>query len=344
VAGPPASVAAVRLAVRKALADLPAGQRVLVAGSGGPDSTALAASTAFVAPRAGLRAGFACADQHWSADSQGLARAAVEVAGGLGLDPALVMDAPAPRSEGDARDARRSALLELAAQQGAAAILLGHTLDDQAETVLLRLARGSGARSLAGMAARDGLWRRPLLGLRRGVVRDSCIQAGLPTWDDPANADPAFARSRVRTDVLPLLESALGPGIAESLARSADLLRADADALDALAVDYFAATDLLSVSALDVPSLDVSGLDALAAAVRTRVLRAAALRAGCPPTDLNASHIAAIDALVTAWKGQGPLSLPGGVKAERRNGTIIMSAPTGAGGSRGASRGRRSES
>ena len=328
MAGPPASVAAVRLAVRKALADLPAGERVLVAGSGGPDSTALAAATAFVAPRTGLQAGFACADQHWSEGSGKLALAAAEVAGGLGLQPAVVLDAPADRTEGAARDARRSALLASAVEQGAAAILLGHTLDDQAETVLLRLARGSGARSLAAMAARDGLWRRPLLGLRRSVVRDSCAQAGLPTWDDPANADPAFARSRVRADVLPLLERSLGPGIAESLARSADLLRADADALDALAAGYVAEAG----GAAAADTLAVRSLDALAVAVRTRVLRAAALHAGCPPTDLNASHIAALDELVTAWKGQGPLSLPGGVKAERRNGTITLSAPTGARG------------
>jgi tRNA(Ile)-lysidine synthase len=339
VAGPPASVAAVRLAVRKALADLPAGERVLVAGSGGPDSSALAAATAFVAPRAGLHAGFACADQHWSEDSGRLARAAVEVAGGLGLQPALVVDAPAPRTEGDARDARRCALIALAELQGAAAILLGHTLDDQAETVLLRLARGSGARSLAAMAGRDGLWRRPLLGLRRSVVRDSCAQAGLPTWDDPANADPAFARSRVRTEVLPLLESTLGPGITESLARSADLLRADADALDALAAGYLAET---AVAASDTLAVDT--LHALATAVRTRVLRAAALDAGCPPTDLSAAHVAALDGLVTAWKGQGPLNLPGGVKAARRNGTITLSSPTGARESSRFSSGRRSES
>ncbi len=326
--------------MRTSLADLAAGERILVAGSGGPDSTALAAAAAFVAPRAGLRAGFACADQHWSAQSAALARGAVEVAEGLGLAPAVVLDAPAARSEGDARDARRRALLELAEQQGAAAILLGHTLDDQAETVLLRLARGSGARSLAAMAARDGLWRRPLLRLRRELVRDSCVRAGIPTWDDPANSDPAFARSRVRMRVLPLLESALGPGIAESLARSADLLRADADALDALAAGY--STD---AGATSVPpgTLGVRGLAALATAVRTRVLRAAALDAGCPPTDLSAAHVAALDGLVTAWKGQGPLSLPGGVQAERRNGTITLSAPTGARRSSRFSSGRRSD-
>ncbi len=339
MAGPSAAVAAVRSAVRRALADLPAGEWVLVAGSGGADSTALAAATAFVAPRLGLRAGFACADQHWSDDSAKIARSAAAVAGGLGLDPSLVVDAPAARTEGDARDARRRALLELAERRGARAILLGHTLDDQAETVLLRLARGSGARSLAAMAAREGIWRRPLLGLRRALVRASCTEAALPTYEDPSNADPAFARSRVRTQVLPMLESALGPGIAESLARSADLLRADADALDALAAGYLADTGVATSE-----HLTVDGLNGLAGAVRSRVLRTAALQAGCPPTDLSAAHVAAIDALVTAWKGQGPLSLPGGVTAQRVNGTITLSAPAGARGSDTGSNGQRSHS
>jgi tRNA(Ile)-lysidine synthase len=339
VAGPPAELAAVRLAVRRALADLPAGARVLVAGSGGADSTALAAATAFVAPRIGLAAGFACANQHWSEDSETVARSAADVAASQGLDPALVIDAPAPRSEGEARTARRRELLELAEQQQASAILLGHTLDDQAETVLLRLARGSGARSLAAMAPRDGIWRRPLLGLRRTLVRAYCTEAGLPTFDDPANADPAFARSRVRSQVLPMLEATLGPGIAESLARSAELLRADADALDALAAAYLADTGAVSSERLGVDELN-----GLAGAVRSRVLRTAALHAGCPPTDLTAAHVAAIDALVTAWKGQGPLSLPGGVTAQRVNGTIILSAPTGARGSDSRSNGRRSDS
>jgi hypoxanthine phosphoribosyltransferase len=320
-------VAAVRSAVRRALADLPAGARVLVAGSGGADSTALAAATAFVAARLELRAGFACADQHWSDDSAKIARSAADVAAGLGLKPALVVDAPAARSEGEARTARRRALLDLAEQQQASAILLGHTLDDQAETVLLRLARGSGARSLAAMATRDGIWRRPLLGLRRELVRSSCADAGLPTFEDPANTDPAFARSRVRSQVLPALESTLGPGIAESLARTADLLRADADALDALAADYSATTGIGTPE-----PLAAERLSGLSAAVRSRVLRTAALQAGCPPTDLTAAHVAAIDALVTAWKGQGPLSLPGGVTARRVDGTITLSAPTDAPG------------
>jgi tRNA(Ile)-lysidine synthase len=318
MAGPPPAIAAVRLAVRQALQDLPARSHVLVAGSGGADSTALAAATAFVAPKLGLTAGFACADQRWSADSGRQARSATDCAAALGLSPVVLLDAPAPRSEGAARDARREALLGAASSQSADAILLGHTLDDQAETVLLRLARGSGARSLSAMAARDGVWRRPLLGLRRELVRTSCAEAGLTTWDDPSNVDPAFARARVRDQVLPLLEATLGPGIAESLARSAGLLRADADALDSLATDY------LEGCPHPTGELAVDGLVHLLPAVRSRVLRSAALRAGCPATALSAGHVAALDSLVTAWKGQGPLNLPGGIDADRLDGRIIL--------------------
>jgi tRNA(Ile)-lysidine synthase len=326
MAGPHPAVAATRLAVRHAVSDLPAGAHVMVAGSGGPDSTALAAATAFVAPRLGLTAGFACADQHWSPQSTDLARAAVETATELGLAPSILVDAPAARTEGAARDARREALLAAAESQAASAVLLGHTLDDQAETVLLRLGRGSGARSLAGMAERDDPWRRPFLELRRDLVRASCLALNLPTWDDPANTDPSFARTRVRHQVLPLLEATLGPGITASLARSADLLRTDADGLDALAACYLAdfANPFSSADGGPAEALATKSLAELPLAVRSRVLRAAALHAGCPPTALTAGHINALDGLVMTWRGQGPLSLPGGVSAARRDGTIIL--------------------
>ena len=318
MAGPSASVAATRLAVRHALEDLPRGSHVLVAGSGGPDSSALAAATAFVAPRLGLSAGFACADQHWSSGSTYQATVAVATAADLGLSPAERLEAPAERSEGAARVARRSALLAAAQGQQAVAILLGHTLDDQAETVLLRLARGSGARSLAAMAARDDPWRRPFLSLRRELVHDSCVQLGIATWDDPSNADHGFARSRVRDEALPILEKLLGPGIAESLARSALLLRSDADALDQLTDAYLARFDDAS------RALDVTGLAGLPGALRSRVLRRAALQAGSPATALSSAHVTQVDALVTAWRGQGPLTLPGGVTAGRSNGRIVL--------------------
>ena len=315
MAGPPPVVAAVRLDVRRALADLEPPALVLVAASGGPDSTALAAALAFEAPRAGLRAGLLTVDHAWSGDSAERAERVTELGRRLGLDPVEVLSAPSPRAEGPARDRRRAALFAAVERLGAAALLFGHTLDDQAETVLLRLARGSGSRSLAGMPERDGVLRRPLLGRRRSETREFCTAAELPVWDDPANADPAFLRSRVRIDLLPVLTEVLGPGAVPALARSAALLRDDADALDAAATRALAAPDPLQVAALA----------ALDRAVRTRVLRAAALAAGCPPTDLNAGHVASIEGLVSAWRGQGPLDLPGAVCARRRDGRIDFS-------------------
>ncbi len=327
--GPPVVVAAVRSAVRRTLADVlserPDAALVLVAASGGADSTALAAALAFEAPRAGLRAGLLTVDHAWSEGSAERAAAVVVRGRGLGLDPAVVLSAPSPPQEGPARELRRAALLAAAAGHGAAAVLLGHTLDDQAETVLLRLARGSGSRSLAGMPAVNGLLRRPLLGLRRDQTREFCRVSGLEVWDDPANADPRFLRSRVRTELIPVLTEVLGGGAVPALARSADLLRDDADALDAAAERAEAGCSGAGSDARgdDAPgSLDVEVLRHLDAAVRTRVLRRAALRAGCPATDLSAAHVTDLDGLVTRWRGQGPLSLPGGLAASRRDGRI----------------------
>ena len=231
--GPPAAVAAVRVAVRRDLADdLAAGDLVLVACSGGADSLALLAATAFEGPRAGLRVGVLTVDHGWTADSHQRAEAVVAVAKRLGADPALVLTVSSPRTEDAARRARYAAFDAAAARLDAAAVLLAHSLDDQAETVLLGLARGSGARSLAGMAARRCRYRRPLLGLRRETLRAAALAEGLEPWDDPANTDRGFARARVRHDVLPLLEEQLGPGVIDALGRTAGLLAADADALD----------------------------------------------------------------------------------------------------------------
>jgi tRNA(Ile)-lysidine synthase len=198
-------------------------------------------------------------------------------------------------------------------------VLLGHTRDDQAETVLLGLARGSGARSLSGMPPRTGRFRRPLLELGRAVTLAACADQGLTPWDDPHNADPAYARARVRHDVLPIMEAALGPGVAEALARTAGQLRADADALDGWAAEAYA-------HCLDPDGhLEVAALERLPGAVRTRVLRRAALAAGSPATDLTAGHVDALDRLVQEWHGQGPLDLPANVSATRREGRIVMS-------------------
>jgi tRNA(Ile)-lysidine synthase len=318
VRGPHPAVAEVRRAVRVALTDLPPGALALVACSGGADSLALAAATSFESRAGEWRAGAVVVD-HGLQD--GSAQVAAGTAGTLrsrGLDPVEVLEVRVERAggpEASARAARYAALDEAAERLGATVLLLGHTLDDQAETVLLGLARGSGARSLAGMAGRSGIYRRPLLATSRRTTRDACAAEGLDPWDDPHNEDPAYARVRVRGAVLPVLEQQLGPGVAEALARTASLLRADADALDELA--RVAAADCAVPGGLDVPALL-----ALAPAVRMRVLHAAARRAGCPGTDLFARHLASVDALLTCWRGQRWIDLPGAVRARRDGGTL----------------------
>jgi tRNA(Ile)-lysidine synthase len=314
-------LAAVRSAVRSCLSDLRAPELVLVGLSGGADSVALCAAVSFVAPRAGLRWGAVVVDHGLQAGSAAVARTAADQAGALGADVVEVITVAVDGNGGPeaaARDARRAALRKSAERTGAVAVLLAHTLDDQAETVLLGLARGSGARSLAGMRARDGIWRRPLLGIEATRTRAVCTHLGLECWDDPQNADPSFARVRVRRHLLPELERHLGPGVSSALARSADLLRDDADLLDRLAADL-----LGSASAAD-GSLDVRALAQAPVALRSRALRTAALNAGCPATDLAAAHVHSLDRLVTAWHGQAGVDLPGGVVARRVAGAIHL--------------------
>ncbi|MEU8341903.1 tRNA lysidine(34) synthetase TilS [Actinomadura meyerae] len=327
--GPDPAVAAVRLAVRRVLADLPADTMVLAACSGGADSLALAGALAFEAPRAGRHAGGITIDHGLQDGSDERADAVVRTMAALGLDPAgsvaVTVDGPGG-PENAARDARYKALDEAARRLRSAVVLLGHTQDDQAETVLLGLARGSGARSLSGMPAefrrQDVLYLRPLLGLDRATTRRACEAMGLEPWDDPHNIDPAYARVRVRHEALPALEKALGPGVAEALARTARMLRDDADALDDLATRAF--------GELEAPedghrvALRLEGLDDLPRAVRTRVLRMAAVKAGSPPGTLAAVHVEAVDRLVTAWRGQRHVDLPGGLCAVRRSAKLLF--------------------
>jgi tRNA(Ile)-lysidine synthase len=295
-------VAAGRNHVRRVLADLDPGARLDVALSGGADSLALAACVAFVAPRAGWQAGAVVVDHGLQEDSAAVAEAAAAQARSLGLDAdvARVEVGTSGGPEAAARDARLAVLRSRPVD----AVLLAHTLDDQAETVLLGLARGSGPRSLAGMAEVDGVLRRPFLGLRRADTERICRASGLSWWDDPHNAEPGFRRNRVRRDVLPLLEDVLGGGVAEALARTADQLRADTALLDELAAEV---ADPCSVPILaGMPS-----------ALRSRVLRRAALEAGADGSELAAVHLGELDRLVTDWHGQTRVELPGRVSASR---------------------------
>lgn len=317
MSGPDPAVAAVRTAARRQLVDLTDAALVLVAVSGGADSMALAAATAFVAPRMGLGAGAVVVDHGLQAGSGQVAERAAAACRDLGLAPVRVVavrvEPAGSGPEAAAREARYAALGNTADELGAAAVLLGHTRDDQAETVLLALARGSGTRSLAGMADVRDRWRRPLLHLARTTTRAACAALGLAVWDDPHNEDPRYARVRARA-ALALLERDLGPGLVAGLARSAALARADADALDELARQAYAGA----------ADLQVAQLALLAPAVRRRVLRLAVAAASGGDSALTSTHLAAVDALVSDWHGQGEVALPLGLRALRAGGRLLV--------------------
>lgn len=327
------SVAAVRVAVRQALTGVRR-ELVLVACSGGADSLALAAATAFVAPRLGLRAGLVTVDHGLQEGSAERARAVAKWALDTGLDPVEVVTVDVAGRPGGpeaaARAARYEALGDTARRVGARIVLLGHTRDDQAETVLLALARGAGPRGLSGMPVRRELsgvtLLRPLLDVSRAQTRQACAALGLTPWEDPHNVDPAYARARVRWSALPALVDALGPGVVENLARTARLLAADSQALDSLAGQALvAAADPEAAGALRV-----GALAELPPALRGRVLHAWARGLGAPGAALSHRHIDALDALITAWHGQGPVSLPGGIAVARRANRLAVVPRTGA--------------
>lgn len=327
MAGPAPEVAATRVAVRRSLVALGlTGRAVLVACSGGPDSLALAAAAAFVVPRTGGTAGAVVVDHGLQPGSAQIAATAAAQCQQLGLEPVQVRQVAVTSTgegpESAAREARYAAMMDAAERLGAAAVLLGHTRDDQAEQVLLGLSRGSGTRSLAGMPftrrARPGSHVqlvRPLLSIPRSVTEGTCRALGLSMWSDPHNEDPGFTRVRARR-ALRVLEEELGPGVPAALARTADLLRDDAAALDAAASTAY--------QELGEPPWPVGPLENLPAAVRRRVWRDLALAAGSPSGTLTAEHLGAVDELITRWRGQGPVDLPGGVRVHRRSGVVAL--------------------
>ncbi len=321
------AIAEIRLAVRSALADLPEGSTVVVGLSGGADSLALAAATAFEAPKLGVRVGTLTVDHGLQSGSDAVAARAAKTAAALGLDALIVRVEVGEEGgpEAAARDARYRVLKDAAADAGASAVLLGHTLDDQAETVLLGLARGSGAASLQGMAPvredDDGLrWVRPLLAVRRETTRAFCTASDLEVWDDPHNAEQRFARVRVRDRVLPVLEAELGPGIAEALARTAEQLREDAEAFDEMIHETI--EDIVEHAEAGI-SVSVAALAANPAALRNRIIRLVVdSEFGVSLTRLQTLEVAR---LATDWSGQGPIDLPA-CSASRLGGRIVFTA------------------
>ncbi len=286
---------------------------LVVACSGGADSLALAYATQHVGTRRGLAYAAVIVDHGLQPGSAEVAERAQDILGAGGFtDVETVRVRVDPTSsagpEAAARDARYAALTA-AARVRSGLVLLGHTLDDQAETVLLGLARGSGVRSLAGMAARTPSVLRPLLGTDRATTGQACREIGWTPWADPHNEDPRFTRVRVRQQVLPTLERELGPGITEALVRTAALARDDADLLDQLAAEADPGTE----------ALEVNQLQALPPALRSRVIRRWLTRHGV--TGLDRDHVRRVEVLLDGWRGQGAVDLPG-VAVQRVQGVL----------------------
>lgn len=234
----------------------------------------------------------------------------------LGLSPVEVRKVEVASTgfgpEAAARDARHAALNAAADDLGCEAILLGHTLDDQAEQVLLGLARGSGTRSLAGMRPARGRLLRPFLGLRRSETLEICAVEELDPWHDPTNSDPSFARSRTRVEVMPVLEEKLGPGVAESLARTAAILQQDADFLEDLANETYHS---LVQKTSDGAWLPEDAVRDLPPALRFRVIAKAAADVGGQQPGYG--RLQAAEALLRRKGSAGPVELPGHVSVYR---------------------------
>jgi tRNA(Ile)-lysidine synthase len=305
----------IRSAVRPFLVELEAGDSFLVAVSGGADSLALAAALIIESKELALNPIAITIDHQLQENSDQQAERVSEQLKELGYGQVIIKKVLVTLESGlesGARDARFAALMETVEETNAVKVFLGHTHDDQAETVLLGLARGSGARSLSGMAITNGIYVRPLLSITRDETEAACVKWNLNFWNDPHNLNTEFTRVKVRREVIPYLEEHLDPGISRALVRSASLLRDDANALDQWAIR-------------ESGDLECDRLAALPKAVRTRIIRMAALAAGATPGQLSFEQVGAIDALICAWKGQGAVSLAGGVKVERISGRLSLS-------------------
>ena len=271
--------------------------------SGGADSLALTAVAAALNPTTAL-----IVDHGLQTGSAEVAATAAAQARQLGCVDAQVISVAVGTEGGPEAAARTARYAALDAARDGAPVLLAHTLDDQAETVLLGLGRGSGPRSIAGMRLWDPPWGRPLLEARRADTEAVCAELGLTPWRDPHNTDPRYTRVRLRTEVLPLLEDVLAGGVAPALARTAAALREDNDALDALAAGHL---DALRTA----DGLTVAGLEDLPAALRRRVIRGWLLSVGA--TMLTDVQLRAVDALVGDWHGQGGAAVSSPLRYQR---------------------------
>jgi tRNA(Ile)-lysidine synthase len=308
-------------AVQNLLKDFDAGDYVLVGCSGGADSLALAWTTLVVGKRLELKTGVIIVDHQLFPESNSVALNAKKQCEDLGIEEVIIKKVNVEQNheglEAAARIARYEAFENVLQETNAQVILLAHTQDDQAETVLMRLTRGSGAKSLSGMAQVSGKYLRPFLHLRKKLVHDSLDLIGLKAWQDPANTDHQFLRVKVRHELMPKIVEVLGESAISSLDKTSQLLRLDNQALEDLAQQFFG-----SQKDVKTKGLEISELEKLPEAIRTRVLRICAIASGVHPGPFSFEHIEAIDALVKNWHGQGNVDLPGFIQATRVNGSL----------------------
>jgi tRNA(Ile)-lysidine synthase len=308
-------------AVQNLLKDFDAGDLVLVGCSGGADSLALAWTTLVVGKRLELKTGAVIVDHQLIPESNSVALNAKKQCEELGIQEVIIKKVNVEQNheglEAAARIARYEAFENVLHETNAQAILLAHTQDDQAETVLMRLTRGSGAKSLSGMAQVSGKYLRPFLHLRKKLVHDSLDLIGLKAWQDPANTDHQFLRVKVRHELMPKIVEVLGESAISSLDKTSQLLRVDNQALEELAQQF-----LGSQKDVKTNGLEISELEKLPEAIRTRVLRIFAIASGVHPGPFSFEHIEAIDALVKNWHGQGNVDLPGFIQATRVDGSL----------------------
>jgi tRNA(Ile)-lysidine synthase len=314
-----------RAARALAAVDAPAGGDGLAAAvSGGADSLALLHGLRTLAGPRAWRLAVVTVDHGLRPGSAADAAFVVDHAKALGLSAKLVTLDPAELAahrragpEGAARTARYRALWRAAGELGCGWLATGHTLDDQAETVLLQLLRGAGAEGLAGMAVRSDRLLRPLLGVRRAETRACCAALGIGWREDPTNQQPGPLRNRIRQRVLPLLEE-LRPGAALALARAAGLAADERIWLDPLVAAALAAAEAPGAPPGEV-RLDAAALAGLPVGLGRRVVRAAARRAGASPPDADATD--RILALAGPGRPGRSAAWPGGLA--RRAATIV---------------------
>ena len=304
-----------RQAVRPFLSEIAIGERVLVGVSGGADSLALAIALHLESEAREVRVIPLILNHNLQSGSLEVAERTRATLEKFGVTGGIIRDLNVEITDGlesSARRARYAEFEKVVEELDAAAVFLAHTHHDQAETVLLGLARGSGGKSLQGMAPRNGMYRRPFLSLKREITEGVCAENGLEFWSDPHNFSDEFLRVKVRQKLLPFMEEVLGPGVGDALVRTANLLRQDGELLDAMAAQYEGGMDCGELAKLPI-------------SIRSRVLRAAIYAAGAPSGSISADHLAPVEALVTGWNGQGATSLPGGVKVERISGRLSLS-------------------